>query len=595
MCRRPDLDLLKAVAIMAVVFYHIGILPMGYLGVDVFMVVSGYLVLPRVIDSISSAKFSYAGWLWKRFSRFLPLVIMACGVAMAIGYFTMLPDEYENLGAASVSSELFSNNVLQAITTRNYWNSLNEYKPLLAFWYLGVVAQVFVVFPLLMLAIRRCCGRCSDATKVLKTGLIVLTALSLGAFLLYDAAQFCKFYYPQYRFWEFGVGALAYYLAGSVQSSLRKVSGLMWIGLITMLLYNAMPLEQVNRHTIVGLVDPDFSRAMKLGFQLATVGLAAMLVCAGSRVTRWLKPLAYIGMASLSIYVWHQLILAFMRYILSDELSVGVLTAYLGLTALVSVASYNVLERVRLRSRWSIGLWGAGWVLVLAASFIVYHRAGVVRDVPELGVTCDNPYTARNTSYTDRIYGLANQELTDSTRVPLLVIGNSFARDFASCLLEWDTAGCLEIAYMPVFIADDPRYARAKRIYVFGGSDVVPPAVWRQAGDSAKIYGIGSKNFGKSAGPIFNRRNRPGYYSTTIPVPDKLRRLNDFWRRDWQGRFVDMLSATLDANGNIRLFTPDSMLISFDCNHLTAAGGRFLATRLDMEAVLPEVAQVKKN
>lgn len=124
--RLSYLDVLKAIAIIAVVLYHIGLLPYGYLGVDVFLVIAGFLVT-RSIQKLSGSDGKwYFKFLVDRISRLFPVLLVAGFVAMAIGWFAMLPDDYENLGESVVATNLFANNILSAITTGDYWNIANE-------------------------------------------------------------------------------------------------------------------------------------------------------------------------------------------------------------------------------------------------------------------------------------------------------------------------------------------------------------------------------------------------------------------------------------------------------------------------------------
>ena len=137
---RKDLDALKGISIIAVVLYHVGILPYGYLGVDTFLVINGFFIIPSLIESQTIGNYSFGQWFVTRMSRFLPIIIIASVVCLAIGYFVMIPDDYENLSQSTFASLIFCQNILSAITTGNYWDSVNEYKPLMQSWQLGVIA-----------------------------------------------------------------------------------------------------------------------------------------------------------------------------------------------------------------------------------------------------------------------------------------------------------------------------------------------------------------------------------------------------------------------------------------------------------------------
>ena len=147
---RHDLDLLKGLAIIAVVLYHAGWCKSGYLGVDLFLVLNGYLVVPKVMNEIEEGRFRYFSFLEKKIFRLLPLVLLVSGLSLAIGYWGMLPNDFRILSEETIAASTFMNMVLQAITTQNYWAAIYQ-KVLMHTWFLGVLFQFYVVFPLLML------------------------------------------------------------------------------------------------------------------------------------------------------------------------------------------------------------------------------------------------------------------------------------------------------------------------------------------------------------------------------------------------------------------------------------------------------------
>jgi peptidoglycan/LPS O-acetylase OafA/YrhL len=112
-------DVLKAVAIIAVVLYHIGVCQNGYLGVDVFFVLAGFFTSNSIDNHIATNRW-YFKFIKQRIFRILPLLIIAGIICMAFGWFMMLPDDYENAAQSVVATNFFGNNILQAITTRDY-------------------------------------------------------------------------------------------------------------------------------------------------------------------------------------------------------------------------------------------------------------------------------------------------------------------------------------------------------------------------------------------------------------------------------------------------------------------------------------------
>lgn len=137
--RSTFLDFLKGVAIIAVILFHAGIFTYGYLGVEIFLVVAGYLTTKSIVRSLERGDFGYWRFIFGRMTRLWPLVVVVCAVSLSLGYFLMLPDSYKNTAETALGSLLFSNNFVQYITAGDYWDVSNDFKPLLVCGFVGTV------------------------------------------------------------------------------------------------------------------------------------------------------------------------------------------------------------------------------------------------------------------------------------------------------------------------------------------------------------------------------------------------------------------------------------------------------------------------
>ena len=142
-------DVLKGVAIIAVVLYHLGVSEYGYLGVDIFLVFAGYITMSSVHKSLLNKNKGFTDFILSRISRLLPLLLIASTFTLLLGLLLMLPDDLENLSQSIIATEFFGNNILQCITTHNYWDVVNEYKPLMHTWYVGLIMQYYLIIPFL--------------------------------------------------------------------------------------------------------------------------------------------------------------------------------------------------------------------------------------------------------------------------------------------------------------------------------------------------------------------------------------------------------------------------------------------------------------
>lgn len=287
---------------------------------------------------------------------------------------------------------------------------------------------------------------------------------------------------------------------------------------------------------------------------------------------------------SLSLFVWHQLILAFLRLTVLDHFTWISFTGYLAGTWVISYISFRIIEPIKLKSLKSKIVFFTILILITASAFVVYRHGGVVRDVPELGISMENPLTNRNTEYTDQIYDFDKPFITD--KIHVLVVGNSFARDFACILLEYDTGHNFEISYSYDGKADSERVRQSDYIFAFGPKDKLPNEILESVAKSTEIYGISTKSYGKDFNRFYFKRDDPDYLSQTIPSNTLCDSINAEWERSWgKNHFINLMEAIRLPDGKIPLFTDNGRVISFDCRHLTQDGCKFYAHKIDFDKI----------
>ena len=571
--RLAYLDVLKAVAIIAVVLYHAGILGYGYLGVDVFLVLSGFFAARSLEGK------TYIGFVGGRMLRLLPILLVAGLVAMAAGWFTMLPDDFENLGESVVATNLFANNILSAITTGDYWNIANEYKPLMHTWYVGLLMQFCLVYPLLVYLARL------DKKTSRRTLLVILCSLALLSLLVYFAGtnEAHRFYYLPARFFEFAAGGIvALVYEPSREKPFYPAFSYGCYALLLFLL-------------IAGFrIVPDIVRLVLV------VALTVVLLMSGETLAGRVfsnQVLAKVGVASYSIYVWHQVLIAFYRYVFGNQFTIWIYLLLFVAVGVVSWASYRLIEQGVTRAlkpargrRGVVVATVSLFLLLTGFAGWVYWNAGVVRDVPELGISVQDRHRRLNVAYTERGYQYDRPFLA-TDKPHWLVIGNSFGRDFVNVVLESEIADEVEVSFTDQLGAEgmDERLAASDLVFFawrgFSRRLVTEVEVrcWSVGIPPERVIVVGDKSFGEHNGHVYARRGRPDYFEQCVEPLDGSRFLarNKRFREFYGERFLDMMEPVLTEDGLVRVFTPEHSFISADGKHLTKAGARFYAERID--------------
>lgn len=598
---RDDLDLLKGFAIVAVVLYHMGICRSGYLGVDAFFVINGFLVVPGIVQGIDSGEFRFFPFLGKRIARLLPLVLLVSFLCLLLGFWMMLPDDYENLGESVVATGLFSNNILASLTTNNYWATSNDYLPLMHTWFVGVLFQFYVVFPLIVMLVKWLSRKCHFGYyKYTVLAIIALSVISVLMYLHPDVGAGDKFYLLPYRFFELAGGGLAgLWIRNHHGNMLYRhgfVSGVGFVLLLAIIFFGVFSVggKDVELNIVHGAVRTADSFIPQSLLLLATVLLTVLYVLSDNERSRIVKGFAglkficLLGLMSYSIYIWHQPILAFYRYLVSSVFPPLFVVVFFVAVLAVSYASYRLVEQgFKLNKYTGIGL-AAAFVLVVGAGIAIYMHAGVVRDVPELYIRKDNVHRNLHAEYVDRIFSYDKDFPADKEgKINVLVEGNSFARDWCNILLESGEASRINLSYIPKFgekYVD--RIKEADCVFVFEWKHDVPYYVWQNVRSESAVWGIGNKNFGECNGTIYKHRHRDDYYRQTVKINPSFFEVNEQLKAEWADQYIDLMTPVVNDGGEVIVFSEDGKFMSQDCYHLSQGGAQFYAQRLDLRAYL---------
>ena len=561
-------------------------MPNGFIGVDVFFVISGFLITSIVYKELIRGTFSLRNFYLRRMRRIIPLALFTCVIALLLGALTMLPDDLENLGQSVIATNFFANNILQAITTKNYWDVVNEYKPLMHTWSLGVEEQYYFLYPFLFLAFR------GKRTPLLLPALAVLSLVSMGLYLVPAFSGYKKFYFIQFRFWELAVGGIAALLLFQQKKiPLNGIaSGVMLCFLGACLL---APANLIDSQILI----------------IFTVILTTLLLTnqPGSKsLTKSVlenRAVVFIGKISFSMYMWHQVLYAFARYAWWKEVGPLNVASIFVAAVILSIGTFYLIERpFRDRTRVSttrlIVVLATVLVFVTTASAFIYTKAGVIRDVPELEISREDGVKGLHANYNNAVYRF-DRSFESHEKIRVLVVGDSFGRDWANVLLESEYAADLELSY-----ASSPHSAvgfgkrAAEADVIFWSNRITPNREHARKSivPVDKLWIVGTKNFGTSNGIFYNRRG-PDYFEQRTEMEQGYEERNQQSRKIWAGRYLDYIDKVIDQRRTVPVFTPDRKFISQDCRHLTKAGAKYFAGLFsrDLEEVFQEARSIKEG
>lgn len=335
---RADIDGLRAVAVLSVIIFHFSrdALPQGFLGVDIFFVLSGFLITSIIWGEIGQGKFSIARFYERRIRRILPALLFLLVVASAAAAVLLLPSDLMDYARSLFAALGFYANIYFWLDTTYFTADANT-KPLLHLWSLGVEEQFYLLFPILLALLAR----------FWRSGVLPVVALIVVGSLLLDivarkmGAADPAFYLLPTRAWELGAGALIALLPAGLPRFMARWRELL-AGLAALLV-------------AVGLAAPVMSfLPATLSSQpaaFATVVGTCLLLQLGrsgqSAVGRALAvaPVRFVGLISYSLYLWHWPVLVFARYYLVRELTVPEILAASVLMFAMAILSWRFVER----------------------------------------------------------------------------------------------------------------------------------------------------------------------------------------------------------------------------------------------------------
>ena len=356
---RPEIDGLRAIAVSSVILYHAGVWPFGggYVGVDIFFVISGYLITSILLSDMDRGKFSFVQFYERRIRRIFPALFLVLACASVAAWLLLTPGQLRYFGQSVLATVLFLANFLFAWKT-DYFAGDSELLPLIHMWSLAVEEQFYVVFPVILLALRRW------RIMGLNTAFTVLFALSL-AWCLYSETRYpvANFFLMPGRAWELLAGAIVAVNREKWAAANARATGMALeaIGLALIV----VPILWYTRDTAfpgIAAIAPVAGTALLL-FAAAPERPVGRVLASG--------PMVAIGLLSYSAYLWHQPLFAFAHAWSGVKPDVATTAALIAATFALAWVSWRFVERP-FRSREAIS---RRTVFALAAVFTLAFAA----------------------------------------------------------------------------------------------------------------------------------------------------------------------------------------------------------------------------
>jgi len=435
---RPDIDGLRAIAVLSVVAFHAfpSWMKGGFIGVDVFFVISGFLISTIIFENLDKGTFSFSEFYARRIKRIYPALLIVLTASIVFGWFSLLADEYKQLGKHTMAATGFISNFV-LWSEAGYFDNSAETKPLLHLWSLGIEEQFYFIWPLLCWFFWR--------MKFYRLALVVGFILASFFLNLYTIKidGVATFYSPITRFWELLFGSLLSYFS----------------------LHHKITVEEFQKNTILS------NGASFLGFLILVSGFllinkdasfpgywalipvigSVLIILSGpftilSRTILTNKVIVWFGLISFPLYLWHWPLLTFLKIIEGGLPDSSLRLAAVFLSIFLAWLTYAVIEtRVRKSNGYSLVkifllisfiLFLSG-LAIFCKNGLVERKAVTTSDfTQEVRQQFTGPfwsYTKNDTCLTD--YPYKDQDslswwfcMKSSTRQPtILLLGNSFA------------------------------------------------------------------------------------------------------------------------------------------------------------------------
>lgn len=578
---RPEIDGLRALAVLPVILFHGGFPGFGggFVGVDIFFVISGYLITSIILDDIKHGKFDLVSFYERRARRLLPALLLVISACIPFAWVWMLPDPLENFGQSIVATSLFSNNILLWLTT-GYWEQPSEFKPLLHTWSLGVEEQFYFVYPLVLLL----AARFEKTFLVWSVILLSFISLLLSVLATNIFPEF-SFFMLATRAWELLAGGLCAFCTTQrlAAISIRISHHLSVLGFLLILFSLGVFNHGTNFPGINALL-PVSGTVLLILFTKQGSFLFSLLTS---------RPLVATGLISYSAYLWHQPLFAFSRIYSQVTPSYETLTLLTGLTFVLAYLTWRFVEKPFrrgefLQRRIFISLTLLSYLVVIGIGLSLHFNNGFPsRFQSSSGLDARTGHI----DYNHSAFEFISDGFQGSKEKSILFIGDSYARDFINISRRFIDFDRVEVRYKNYNNACSSTTMEERNIHPDVDLVLVAFMAWEDyeclsnmirflTEIDVNYFVVGPKNFGSNLNWVmrFPEANRSLLENAVDPdMISQESRMREVVDGD---NYISLMDA-LVGNDGVLITDRSGNLISFDRLHLTRDGAKFIGDELE--------------
>jgi peptidoglycan/LPS O-acetylase OafA/YrhL len=599
---RREIDGLRAFAVLPVIFFHAGFKTFsgGYVGVDVFFVISGYLITTIILAELEKGKFSIIDFYDRRARRILPALFLIMIFSLVFGYICLMPDEFKNFGQSLVATSLFSNNILLSLTN-GYWNLSNEFKPLLHTWSLNVEEQYYVIVPIFLILFWRL-----GKNSILYFLWVIFFSSFFFAIWFVNVSPNLAFFILPTRAWEICIGALAsIYLSRypSIANNQKLSGALSFVG-FALIMISIFSFDNTVLSPSYLLLIPTIGALLIIIFCQPSTFVFKIL---GNKI------LVFIGLLSYSLYLWHQPVFAYLRVNSLEPPSALNFLAIFPLVLILAFFTWKFVEapfrnKIFIRRKNVFRIFIIFSILFVLIGLVLNKTHGLPQRLFDSTITIgdfdstitigdfDSTITIgdmdkKKYKYNMRVFSYKKNKFNQTSFIKILIIGNSFARDFTNITLENFNISNVEIIYRDDLSGCIGSKINQSTNNLFFETDVIVFAsgvydkncyskdISFASINNKKIYYVGIKDFGYNLNWLIHlkkdeRRNQFNVISKEIIASDK--EMSELIPHE---HFISLLSPTL-VRDKIPITDELGRMLSIDRAHLTKYGAIYFSKKI---------------